>query len=364
MRRRLLSIAGFSAMGLSGLIVLAVAGVEGGPVPFAVALALAVTPVPLYLWLLLRLDRLEPEPRRTLIVVFLWGACVATLIALILNTAGELIVGHTLGREAGEIYGGSISAPVVEESAKGAVLFWLYRRRRAEFDGILDGIVYAGCVALGFAMVENVLYYTQGAVQDGLPGALTTFVVRGLFSPFAHPVFTAATGVGLGIAARSARRPVQIAAPLLGLGTAMGLHSTWNTAAGSGHVVGVYVLVMAPVFVVFVVLAVAQRRRERRIVLRWLPEEVQRGTLRPADVEALASLRVRRQAQRQARARGGRPARRALRDVQLAATELAFLAEREDRGLLEGDTDATRRESYWRERLRVRTADLQAALTT
>ena len=54
---------------------------------------------------------------------------------------------------------------------------------------MLDGIVYAAMVGLGFAFTENILYYGRTALEGGVPLA-ATFFVRGVLSPFAHPVFT------------------------------------------------------------------------------------------------------------------------------------------------------------------------------
>ena len=68
-------------------------------------------------------------------------------------------MGGAFGAAVGQLYGGSLSAPFVEEIVKAAVLYAIYRWRRHEFDGVLDGIVYAGMVGLGFAFTETVLYY-------------------------------------------------------------------------------------------------------------------------------------------------------------------------------------------------------------
>jgi RsiW-degrading membrane proteinase PrsW (M82 family) len=84
-------------------------------------------------------------------------------VAVVLNTVGEAVVSEQLGAEVGQLYGYSISAPIVEEGIKAAVLFGLFLFFRREFNGVIDGIVYAGCVGLGFAMTENVLYYGRGA---------------------------------------------------------------------------------------------------------------------------------------------------------------------------------------------------------
>ncbi len=331
--RRLVGTAGVLGMALSGAFVLAAAGLETTPVIFALAVLLAIAPVPLLAAAVLWLDRYEPEPRRMLLFAFAWGATVACFVALILNTLGATVVGVGFGSDAAEIYGGSISAPVVEETAKAAAILMIVRRRRTELDGVLDGIVYAGMVGLGFAATENVLYYGRGAVEEGLVGALVTFVVRGVMSPFAHPVFTAATGIGFGLAARSRRPWVRRVAPVLGLLVAILLHSLWNTAASTDAFFGVYLLFMVPVFLAILAIAGLDRRRERRVVERHLPAYVQAGWLPPAAVGELASLPARRKARKRATSSGGRAARRAVADQQLVATELAFLRDRRERGL-------------------------------
>src|SRR5665811_423001 len=54
----------------------------------------------------------------------------------------------------------AIVAPITEEGAKGLFVLLLLWARRHELDGILDGIVYAGMVGVGFAFTENILYLT------------------------------------------------------------------------------------------------------------------------------------------------------------------------------------------------------------
>jgi RsiW-degrading membrane proteinase PrsW (M82 family) len=289
--------------------------------------------VPVYLGLARWIDRFEPEPRSMILFTFFWGATVAVFVALVLNTFGEVVVGLTFGREAGSIYGGSISAPIVEESAKGLVLLLIFKRRRDEFNGVVDGVVYATLVGLGFAMTENVLYYAQGAAKHGVEGALMTFVARGILTPFAHPLFTSMTGVGLGIASRASKRRVQAVAPLLGLGAAVGLHSLWNTAAAAGYAGVVYIALFVPIFILMVALVAIARGREGKLVRRELQPELQANWLTPAELEMLSTMRARRRAARRTRGSGGRAARRALTHVQECASELAFARDRVGRGL-------------------------------
>lgn len=353
--RGLLVVALVLLMLLTGFVVLAIAGLETGAPAFVLAFLLATLPVPLYLALVLWIDRFEPEPLRMIALTFAWGATIAAFVALVLNTVGEALVSEQLGTEAAEIYGYSISAPIVEEGIKGLVLFGLFLFYRREFNGVIDGIVYAGCVGLGFAMTENVLYYGRGAVEEGVVGAVGTFVVRGLMSPFAHPVFTAMTGIGLGIAAVSRSRSVRAFAPLAGLAAAMVLHSLWNTSAGSGLFLGVYVLIMVPVFALIAVVVAFALRRESRVIATQL-----RGTLPEAEVLALSSLRERRRWRREAARRGGKPAQRAMADLQHAAAELAFQRQQVERGVLRPDRLLKARESALLHHLADRRRELSA----
>ena len=103
-------------------------------------------------------------------------------------------------------------APVTEEATKGAFLVLLLWWRRHELDGVLDGIVYAGMVGIGFAFTENILYLaaayngTDGLGPGGTEALTGTFIVRCLLSPFAHPLFTAFIGIGVGLAVASRSR--------------------------------------------------------------------------------------------------------------------------------------------------------------
>ena len=103
------------------------------------------------------------------------------------------------------------------------MIFFLWKRD--EFDNVLDGIIYAAMAGLGFAMTENVLYYGKALATGGLGASLFTFILRGVVSPFAHPLFTSMTGIGLGIARQSRKgSPLKWLAPIGGICLAMFLH--------------------------------------------------------------------------------------------------------------------------------------------
>jgi protease PrsW len=303
-------------------------------VPFLVALPLALLPVPLLIALMLLLDRLEPEPPGNLAFCFAWGAGIAALLAGILNTAGLLYVTQpALGNSEGQFVSAAIGAPVVEESLKGAVLVWLLWRRRQELDGPTDGIIYAAMVGLGFAMMENIGYYISALARPtvgGVPMLGVTFVFRGVLAPFAHPMFTAMTGIGVAYAATHRRGGWALAAGLFG---AMVLHGLWNglTTLGLAGIILAYGLLGCVLVVLFTVM-VADRRRMISLIRRFLPAYQATGLVSEADLRMLCTLSERRQARRWARETGGRPLARAMVAYQLAATELALAHQRLRRG--------------------------------
>jgi RsiW-degrading membrane proteinase PrsW (M82 family) len=315
-------------------MMLIVAASSAPRVTVAAAL-LAAVPVGPLIACLLWLDRYEPEPRRLLVGGLLWGVFVATAIALLLEGVGGFVGGISDTRML------EVGAPLAEEAAKGLFLLLLLWWRRAELDGVLDGIVYAGMVGVGFAFTENILYLASaydGSVGPGPGGvqALTgTFVVRCLVSPFAHPLFTACTGVGVGIAVASRSRTTRIVAPLVGYLCAVLTHAVWNTATvyGPGNFVSVYLILMAPAFLAAVALMVWVRRSEGRMLAGALTDAARRGLLPATDIAWVVDLSARRRSRAYARDTGGVTGERAMRDYQQAVIELGFLHSRYLRGV-------------------------------
>jgi protease PrsW len=311
-----------------------------GPGPFAIALPLALLPVPLLILVVLWVDRLEPEPRQNLAFAFAWGAGIAALSALIINTADvDYVTMPALGATAGQYVAATVGAPVVEETMKGLVLFGLLWWRRADLDGPTDGLIYAAMVGLGFAMVENVGYYISAIDSPGRGGIALlgyTFVLRGLLSPLLHPIFTSMTGLGVAYAASRPRGSGSARwAVFLGWLAAVVLHSTWNwlSVLGAAGLVGGY-LIMSCVFGGLILVLVWDRRRMAGLILRYLPDYLCTGLVTPGDVGMLASARARSAARTWARGTGGPPAVAAMGDYQVAATELALARAKSARGVL------------------------------
>ncbi|MEV7600557.1 PrsW family intramembrane metalloprotease [Kitasatospora sp. NPDC089797] len=143
--------------------------------------------------------------------------------------------------------------------------------RRSRPRTLAAGMVLGGMTACGFAFTENALYLGRAFTTDqrnrldsiglGDPpslrdfdGTVQTFVLRALLSPFAHPLFTALTGIGLAVALTTGRRWLARLAAPTGLLLAMVLHGTWNAAAdlGTDGFLVVYGVLMVPCFVALV----------------------------------------------------------------------------------------------------------------
>ncbi|MFC9086518.1 PrsW family intramembrane metalloprotease [Nocardiopsis dassonvillei] len=308
----------------------AAAGIDGG-LGFAVSLVAAVIPVCILVPLILMLDRIEPEPGWVLFFAFAWGAGVAVVVSLLLNSWGLAHVTVPLfGRDLGDFLGTAAVAPLVEESAKGVVLLILLWRRRHELDTFTDGVIYAGMVATGFAFTENILYFLS-AFFDGT--LVATFAIRGLIAPFGHPVYTAMIGIGVAYAAMRSGA-LRLLAPVAGWAAAVLLHGMWNGSTYFGWS-GLGVAYMVLFGVLMAVLALATRDRHRQIgaIARYLPPYVSTGLVTPSDIAMLSSLQGRRRAREWAARNAGRRGREAMREYQLAATELALLHRRLDAGL-------------------------------
>ncbi len=332
---------------LCGFMSLLLIAYELGPAAFALGMALAVVPVPVYVVLALWLDRFEPEPARTLAQTFAWGATVAVFVALMVNMVSQDVLAAVAGPDAAEMFGTIVTAPVVEELAKGFALLILFRELKDEFDGVVDGVVYAAMVGLGFAMIENVQYY-GAAIAEGAESSVVTFFLRGMLSPFAHPLFTSMFGIGLGIVRERHGQGRSWAAPFLGLMVAIALHSLWNMAASfEGWFFALYIMVMLPAFVGVLTLIYLSLRREARVLREHLEPLVGDGILTDAELECLCQVRTRMGASLSAWRRGGIPHWRARRELHRVASELAFHRWRVLRGLTLGpEADAQRESEY------------------
>ncbi|SEL99368.1 PrsW family intramembrane metalloprotease [Nonomuraea pusilla] len=337
-------ITGLVVTGICALVSFSFDVLNGEPVQFFIALVLALAPVPLLLAAVLALDRMEPEPRSNLAFAFAWGAGIAVLVAGVVNSLNLHYIIDTakLSEASARNIAATFGAPVVEETMKGLVLLGLLRFRRAELDGPTDGIIYASMVGLGFAMSENVSYYIaalNSANGSGVRDLAVTVVLRGILSPFAHPLFSSMIGVGVAYAALR-NGPDRVFVVLAGWSGAMVLHGLWNGLASYGGLPGLVTAYLTLLVVLVVLIGVVFRDRRRIVALiqRYLPPYEPTKLVGEADIHMLSTISRRRRARQWAKAHGGKQGLRAMRDYQLAATELGLLHERAARHVVDEQT--------------------------
>jgi RsiW-degrading membrane proteinase PrsW (M82 family) len=317
---------------LAVLLVLVYLSTFLGPSALLICLLLALVPLTLVILAVRWIDRWEPEPRPALWFAFLWGAGVSIVTALVFDLGVQIVAASSgTARPAGDFMAAVVQAPLVEEGAKGfgiLLLFWVIR---GQFNGPIDGVVYAAVIAAGFAFSENIQYFGVAMLDGGIADLGVTFLLRGVISPFAHVLFTACTGLAIGFAARRASGSRYLGIVLLGLAAAVLLHAVWNGAffflTDDAALVGYYFLVQVPLFIGAILAVAVLRRREEKLTLERLGDYAAVGWFTPAEVAMLATPSGR----RQARAWGaGQPqARRlAMNRFILDATRLASVRQR------------------------------------
>jgi len=227
---------------LAALVICAVVGGLGSEATrvFFTALAgsslLSLLPLSI-LWFL---DRRERESPALFAVAFLWGGLIATTIALPANTMVIAAVAHwlegnaglrdMLGPDAALMIGAPLSAPLVEETAKGlgiVLLFWLMR---GEFDNVRDGFVYGALVGAGFNWFESALYVQQNFAQFGsAPYGFQLGARYAWLGMAGHAMFSGIFGASLGLARATRSGFVRYTAPMAGLLLAIIAHA-WNNS--------------------------------------------------------------------------------------------------------------------------------------
>lgn len=259
-----------------------------------VGVLFALPMLAIYLWVPWLVDRYDPEPIWALALVLAWGGIAGCGFAGLVNSVVEAVAAGVGGDKFGDIIGACISAPFVEEFVKGMGVFFIFYFWRREFDGVVDGVIYATFAALGFAAVENILYYGRAAKEEMLlnkEGMFAgTFFVRGILAPWGHPLYTSMTGLGFGISRETNKTWLKWLAPMGGYLFAVFLHSTWNTAATISNAL---MLLMLPLWFLFVFaffcLVIWLVARKGRIIRDHLKDEVLMGNLTPWELDLVCS---------------------------------------------------------------------------
>lgn len=144
----------------------------------------ALLPIAILVYYIYHKDKKSPEPTGQLVKAFFYG-----ILSIPLSFCMSIPLGliGVYPAEATSILG-SIStaffgAAIPEEIAKFFML-WLLLRKNQYFDEKMDGIVYAVCVSLGFAAIENIMYLFSNA-----EAYLSVGIARAIFAVPGHFCF-------------------------------------------------------------------------------------------------------------------------------------------------------------------------------
>lgn len=278
----LFGVLAFAMLALVGYFLTFLGGVASG-----VGLVLALVPLAIVLFGVRLIDRWEPEPKAVVTFALAWGAIAAVGITLLVDLALTEVFGRG---ELREIASTVIQAPVVEELAKGLGVLLIFLVARRTFDGPVDGVVYGALVGAGFAFTENIQYFAISLIEGGGADLTATFFMRGLLSPFAHAMFTAVTGYGIGLAARRhGTVGAAASAGFVGLLGAIVLHAFWNGSALFGDFFALYVTLQVPLFGAFIFAVIALKREEARLTYDRLSDYAAAGWFTPEEVTMLAT---------------------------------------------------------------------------
>ena len=161
---------------------------------FFFVLLSALAPVAVALWYIFKKDSAQPEPTKWLVKAF-WYGVLSALLSFAFSTPLGAIFGLDLDAEVypsvfDAFADAFLLAAIPEELAK-LIMLWLLLRKNPHFDEKFDGIVYAVCIGMGFAGIENVMYLA-GGIEDG--SWISIGISRALFSIPAHFLFAVLMG--------------------------------------------------------------------------------------------------------------------------------------------------------------------------
>jgi protease PrsW len=141
-------------------------------------------------------ERCHRQQWFSIFLCFLWGATIAVIAALILETVLEMPLQYSFS--SGDIRPfllAVVIAPVVEEFTKPLAL--RLRSVKNQLSELEDGLIYGAVAGLGFSATENLLY-GYSFLSEGFIIFLALMAMRSFGGCLLHASATALTGYGFG----------------------------------------------------------------------------------------------------------------------------------------------------------------------
>jgi RsiW-degrading membrane proteinase PrsW (M82 family) len=191
----------------------------------------ALVPAVGYSMLIVLLTRYRSEAGWIAFATLGCGAVLASTLSTTANDLAQLRLASIVGEARASILTPTIAAPILEELCKTLLLLMLLLLRGESARPMLDCIVYGALVGLGFAVVENINYFTLATVQGGTAGLARSIYLRALLGGLNHAIFTGLVGAGIGAMLEAQFSIRGLGAMLAGYVAAISQHILWNAWA-------------------------------------------------------------------------------------------------------------------------------------
>lgn len=193
----------------------------------------------------------RPEPKRMILVFFLYGIIISLPVALLENA-----ITYNLGSSWTHslikifLYYFFVIA-LTEELFK----YWVFRFgiiKNPEFDEPTDAMVYIISVALGFAAVENILIIFPSTIQLLLKDAIIIIGYRSITATILHALTSANIGFFFALSLyRTHKRKKYLC---FGLLVSVFLHALYNFATNIEAIKGIIIIFLVILILFFLVL--------------------------------------------------------------------------------------------------------------
>ena len=154
----------------------------------------ALTPAAVLLWYIYRKDKVQPEPTKWLLKAFGFGV-LSVFFSFVFSVPATLLLGMEIDASTytsvSKAFADAFALAAIPEELSKFIMLWLLLRKNPHFDEKFDGIVYAVCIGMGFAGIENVMYLA-GGIEDG--SWIGIGISRALFSIPGHFFFAVLMG--------------------------------------------------------------------------------------------------------------------------------------------------------------------------
>lgn len=196
-----------------------------------IVLVPAIVPAIVYSLIVITFTRYRHETGWLLFATLVCGAVLAATLSTLANDMTQLRLVDVLGEARARVLTPAVAAPVLEELCKAVFLLVVLVVRRESERPMLDCIVYGALVGLGFAVMENINYFTLAAVQGGTIGLARSVYLRALLGGLNHAIFSGLVGAGIGGLLQSHGRARGLVWLAVGFGGAIVQHIVWNAWA-------------------------------------------------------------------------------------------------------------------------------------